>query len=273
MLELGIADIKKLNSALEEAYGYGFTGYAQSSFKRRINRILGVHNHKTLDDLINRIKSDKTYFKDFLDELTVNTTEMFRDPTFWTEMKNSIIPLFQDHQTIRIWHAGCSSGEEVFTMAIVLNELGLLEKSKIYATDISSTILEKAQKGVYTKRNLEVNEMNYEMFGGKKEDFSSYYTTKNNDIIMDKTLVRNVKWMEQNLITTKMPFMKFDIILCRNVMIYFSSMLQSQVFKLFHDSLLDRGVIGIGSKESFIWNNHINDYEQISNDEKIYRLL
>lgn len=234
---------------------------------------MSVHNLKTIDDLIEKIKSDKSYYKDFLDELTVNTTEMFRDPTFWKAMKEKVIPIFANHQTIRIWHAGCSSGEEVFTMAIILKELDLLDKSKIYATDLSAPILEKAKSGTYSARNMETNIMNYELYGGKSKDFEQYYTVKGHKVIMDKSLVAKVNWMENNLITTKDPFMKFDIILCRNVMIYFSSMLQAQVFRLFHGSLLDKGVIGIGSKESFIWNNHINEYEQLTNDEKIYRLL
>jgi len=110
MVEIGIADIKKINQVLEDVHGYSFGGYAQSSFKRRINRILSVHNHKTIDDLVDKLTKDKSYFKECLDELTVKTTEMFRDPSFWTVMKAKIIPLFESHQTIRVWHAGCSSG-------------------------------------------------------------------------------------------------------------------------------------------------------------------
>lgn len=273
MVDIGIADIKKINHVLDETHGYSFSGYAQSSFKRRINRILAIHNHKTIDDLVDRLATDKSYFKDFLDELTVNTTEMFRDPSYWKVMKEKVIPLFESHQTIRVWHAGCSSGEEVFTMAIVLRELNLLDKAKIYASDLSAPILDKAKKGVYPLRNMETNAMNYELYGGKADEFNKYYSKKGTNAIMDPTLVANVNWLEQNLITTKHAFMKFDIILCRNVMIYFSSMLQAQVFKLFHESLLEKGVIGIGSKESFIWNNYINHYEQITNEEKIYKLL
>ena len=272
-MDINISEIKKINEALQECYGYSFGGYAQSSFKRRISRILGLHNHKDIDDLVLKLRNDKSYFEKFLDELTVNTTEMFRDPSFWTVMKEKVIPMFESHQTIRIWHAGCSSGEEVYTMCIILEELGLLDKTKLYATDISTPILEKAKRGVYPFRNMETNAMNYEMFGGKKEEFEKYYTKKGYDVQMNKSLIRNVNWIEQNLIITKEPFMKFDIILCRNVMIYFSSMLQSQVFKLFHNSLLDKGVVGIGSKESFIWNNHINDYEQVVEEEKIFKLL
>lgn len=273
MVEIGIAEIKKINHILSETHGFGFAGYAQSSFKRRINRILSVHNFKTIDDLINKLSNDKSYFKDFIDELTVNTTEMFRDPSFWSVIKNKVIPLFENHQTIRIWHAGCSSGEEVFTMSIILKELGLLDKAKIYASDLSKPILDKAKKGVYPLRNMEANAMNYELHGGNIEDFKKHYTIKNQTVVMDPSLIKNVQWVEQNLITTKTPFMKFDLILCRNVMIYFSSMLQADVFKLFHGSLLERGVIGIGSKESFIWNNQINSYEQLTNEEKIFRLL
>lgn len=273
MVDIGIADIKRINKVIEDNNGYSFGGYAQSSFKRRISRIMAVHGFKTIDALIERLNSDKSYYKDFLDELTVNTTEMFRDPSFWKVMKEKVIPKFASHQTIRVWHAGCSSGEEVFTMAIILKELDLLDKTKIYATDLSAPILEKAQQGIYSARNMDVNTMNYEMYGGDPKDFKKYYTIKGHRAIMDKSLVMNVNWMEQNLITTTKPFMKFDIILCRNVMIYFSSMLQSDVFRLFHGSLLEKGVIGIGSKESFIWNNHINEYEQITNDEKIYQLL
>lgn len=273
MIEIGIADIKKINDTLQNTYGYSFNGYAQSSFKRRINRIIELHKHDGIDGLVNKLQSDKSYFDKFLDELTVNTTEMFRDPSFWSVIKEKVIPMFESHQTIRIWHAGCSSGEEVYTMCIILEELGLLDKVKIYATDISAPIINKAKSGIYPSRNMVTNTMNYELYGGEKDDFEKHYKTKGYDAQMNKSLIRNVNWIEQNLITTTEPFMKFDLILCRNVMIYFSSMLQSQVFKLFHNSLLDKGVIGIGSKESFIWNHHINDYDQIIAEEKIYKLL
>ena len=273
MVDLSIVDIKKINEALEQTYGYGFGGYAQSSFKRRINRVIDLHGLDGVLGLIERLKTDKSYFDQFLDELTVNTTEMFRDPSFWALMKAKIIPMFEDHQTIRIWHAGCSSGEEVYTMCIILEEMDLLDKVKIYATDISTPILNKAKGGVYPLRNMDTNSMNYELFGGQKSLFEKYYTRDGLEVKMDDSLIRNVNWIEQNLIVTKEPFMKFDIILCRNVMIYFSSMLQAQVFKLFHNSLLTNGVIGIGSKESFIWNNNVNSYEQITEDEKIFKLL
>ena len=273
MIEISISDIKKINETLQDTHGYSFNGYAQSSFKRRINRILDLHKHDGIDALITKLKSDKSYFDSFLDELTVNTTEMFRDPSFWTVIKEKVIPMFESHQTIRIWHAGCSSGEEVYTMCIILEELGLLDKVKLYATDLSAPIIDKAKKGIYPSRNMDTNAMNYELFGGEKNAFEKHFKIKGYDAQMNKSLIRNVNWIEQNLITTTEPFMKFDIILCRNVMIYFSSMLQSQVFKLFHKSLLEKGVVGIGSKESFIWNHNINDYEQITDDEKIYKLL
>ena len=120
MIEIGISDIKKINETLQNTYGYSFNGYAQSSFKRRINRILELHKHDGIEALISKLKSDKSYFDKFLDELTVNTTEMFRDPSFWKVIKEKIVPMFESHQTIRIWHAGCSSGEEVYTMCIIL---------------------------------------------------------------------------------------------------------------------------------------------------------
>lgn len=271
-MEIGLADIKLINESLKEIYGFSFAGYAQSSFKRRIIRILGLHKHNNVAALVEKLKSDRAYFDIFLDELTVNTTEMFRDPSFWVTIKSEIIPMFESQETISIWHAGCSSGEEVYTMGILLEELGLLDKVKIYATDVSTSILDKAKKGIYPARNMETNANNYELYGGLKSNLERYYSKKGSDVQMDKSLIRNVEWAEQNLILSKEPFMRFDIIICRNVMIYFSSMLQSQVFKLFHNSLLDKGVIGIGSKESFIWNNNINDYKQVGNEEKIYRL-
>lgn len=270
MEEIGIVDIKNLNRVLEEKYGYSFSDYAQSSFKRRIARILKLHHHDDIGALIKRLKNDHSYFDVFLDEITVNTTEMFRDPTFWKAVKERVLPSLESHQTIRIWHAGCSSGEEVFTMGILLEEAGLLGKSKIYATDISSTILDKAKKGIYPIRNMETNMMNYELCCGKT-GLDKYYTGKGHNAIMDPRLVKSVTWMEQNLITLREPFMKFDIILCRNVMIYFSATLQAKIFKLFHDSLLGNGVLGIGSKESILWNNSASSFEAINNEERIYR--
>ena len=273
MIEIGIADVKKVNETIHEIHGYSFNDYAQSSFKRRLARIIDLHKLENISELISKLQSDKEYFDNFLDELTVNTTEMFRDPSFWKVIKEKVLPIFESHQTIRIWHAGCSSGEEVYTMAIILEELGILDKVKIYATDLSAPIIQKAKNGIYPSRNMDTNSMNFELYGGKKEDFEKHYKKEGLNIKMNSSLIRNVNWIEQNLITTTEPFMKFDFILCRNVMIYFNSVLQGNVFKLFHKSLLDKGIIGIGSKESFIWNTHANSYEAIVKEEKIYKLL
>lgn len=272
MQEIEIAELRKLTELIKEKYNYDFSNYAMSSFKRRIQRILELYKLASVDVLIKRLTDEPKFFKDFVSEVTVNVTEMFRDPSFWRELRDHILPnILLNHSNISIWHAGCSSGEEVFSMAIVLKEMGVLDKTKIVASDIDTDILQKAKSGVYSMKNMELNQKNYLRFQGISS-LDKYYREENGKAIMDKSLVEQVSFREHNLVAST-AFSKFDLILCRNVMIYFNQTLQNNVLKMFHESLFKYGYLIVGSKESLIWCEIANKFIVANNEEKIYKKI
>jgi len=270
--DIEISDLRRITELVKEQYRYDFTNYAMSSFRRRILRIMELYKFGSADLLIKRLKDDKSFFDEFIAEITVNVTEMFRDPPFWRELRDNVIPnILLNHNTISIWHAGCSSGEEVFSMSILLKEMGILDKAKIIATDIDKVILEKAKKGHYSMKNMELNEKNYIRFEGKN-NFKDYFKEENGKAVMDKTLINNVSFREHDLVQG-VVFNKFDLILCRNVMIYFNQNLQNEVLKKHHESLFKYGYLVIGSKESLIWCEIANKFIVVNNEEKIYKKI
>ena len=272
MQEIEISDIRKLTEAVKEKYNYDFTNYAMSSFRRRITRVVELYNFSSVDELIRKIKEDPKFFEEFVSEITVNVTEMFRDPSFWRELRDHIIPnILLNHQSVSIWHAGCSSGEEVFSMAILLKEMGILEKSKIIATDMDKSILERAKAGKYAVKNMELNEKNYIRYQGTKT-LSDYYKVENGKAVMDPSLVKNVSFREHDLVKG-VVFNKFDLVLCRNVMIYFNQTLQNVVLRKLHESMFRYGYLAIGSKESLIWCEIANKFIVVNNEEKVYKKL
>lgn len=270
--DIEISDLRRITELVKEQYRYDFTNYAMSSFRRRILRIMELYKFGSADLLIKRLKDDKSFFDEFIAEITVNVTEMFRDPPFWRELRDNVIPnILLNHNTISIWHAGCSSGEEVFSMAILLKEMGILDKAKIIATDIDKVILEKAKKGHYSMKNMELNEKNYIRYEGKN-NFKDYFKEENGKAVMDKSLIQNVSFREHDLVQG-VVFNKFDLILCRNVMIYFNQNLQNEVLKKHHESLFKYGYLVIGSKESLIWCEIANKFIVVNNEEKIYKKI
>ncbi|BDD10293.1 chemotaxis protein R [Fulvitalea axinellae] len=272
MREIEIAELRKLTEFIAGRYGYDFRNYAMSSFRRRVQRILELYKFPSVAWLIQRMEGDADFFETFLSELTVNVTEMFRDPSFWRELRDHTLPnILLNHERINIWHAGCSSGEEVYSMAIMLHEAGLLDRVRIYATDIDKGILEQARGGSYSLRNMELNEKNYIRFQGKKE-LKEYYTVRNDRAWMDKSLLRSVTFREHDLVKSEI-FNKFDLVLCRNVMIYFNQTLQNEVLKKLHSSLFKYGYLVVGSKESLIWSEIANKFIVVNNEEKIYKKI
>lgn len=272
MQDIEIAELRKLTEIIRDNYSYDFTNYAMSSFKRRVQRVMEIYKFANVETLLKRLKEDKPFFGDFVAEITVNVTEMFRDPSFWREVRDHIIPnILLNNKTISIWHAGCSSGEEVYSMCIMLKEMGLLDKSKIIATDLDKVILEKAKAGQYPIKNMELNEKNYIRYQGLTK-VSDYYTEENGKAIMDKSLTANVSFREHDLVNGPV-FNKFDLILCRNVMIYFNQTLQNNVLKKLHESLFKYGYLIVGSKESLIWCEIANKFIVVNNEEKIYKKI
>jgi chemotaxis protein methyltransferase CheR len=270
--DIDIADIRRLTDLVKQKYNYDFKDYAISSFKRRIKRLLDLYKFKNVDKLISVLETNHDFFEDFISEITVNVTEMFRDPTFWKILKEQILPnVLLQHEHINIWHAGCSSGEEVFSMAIVLQEMGILEKTKIIATDLDTAIIKRAQAGVYSIKTMELNRKNYAIYGGSKS-LDSYFKEVNGDAIMDKSLMQNVSYRRHDLVQGAI-FSKFDLVLCRNVMIYFNQALQNTVLGKLHESLFKYGYLAIGSKESLIWCEIANKFIVVNNEEKIYKKI
>ncbi|MFY7787557.1 MAG: CheR family methyltransferase [Thermoflexibacteraceae bacterium] len=270
--DIDIADVRKLTDLVKQRYGYDFKDYAMSSFRRRIKRVLELYKLKSVDKLIAILDSNTDFFEEFISEITVNVTEMFRDPTFWKILKEQIIPnILLSHDKISIWHAGCSSGEEVYSMTIVLQEMGILDKARIVATDLDTAIIKKAQSGSYSMKNMDVNRKNYQRYMGV-HSLDDYFKEVNGEAIMDKALMQNVSFRRHDLVQGAV-FSKFDLVLCRNVMIYFNQTLQNNVLNRLHESLFKYGYLAIGSKESLIWCEIANKFIVVNNEEKIYKKI
>ena len=261
----------KVMNLIKEKYNYDFTNYAMSSFKRRVLRIIELKK-MTVDGLIKRLEDSPAFINEFLDELTVNVTEMFRDPSFWRVMREEIIPaILLNHKQFKIWHAGCSSGEEVLSMAILLKEMGIHQDVTVIATDLDVNILERAKSASYPIKNIDLNEKNYIRYQGTGQ-LKDYYKEENGNAVFDKSLLDNVSFRKHDLVLGDV-FNKFDLILCRNVMIYFNQTLQNEVLKKFHASLFKYGYLAIGSKESLIWCDYANRFIVVNNEEKVYKKI
>jgi len=271
MLDIDIADLKRISELIYQKHNYDFRNYAMSSFKRRVLRIMELKK-LTVDALIKKLQESPAFINEFLDELTVNVTEMFRDPSFWRVMREEIMPaIMLNHRQFKIWHAGCSSGEEVVSMCIMLKEMGILHDVTLIATDLDVNILEKAKAATYPIKNMELNEKNYIRFQGTG-NFKDYYREENGNAVFNKDLLMNVSFRRHDLVLGEV-FNKFDLILCRNVMIYFNQTLQNEVLKKFHESLFKYGYLSIGSKESLIWCDYANRFIVVNNEEKIYKKI
>ncbi|MBT1696320.1 protein-glutamate O-methyltransferase CheR [Fulvivirgaceae bacterium PWU4] len=272
MQDIDIADLKRISELIHQKYNYDFRNYAMSSFKRRVLRIMELKK-LTVDTLLKKLTDTPVFINEFLDELTVNVTEMFRDPSFWRVMREEIIPaIMLNHKQFKIWHAGCSSGEEVLTMCIMLKEMGILQDVTLIATDLDVNILERAKTATYPIKNMELNEKNYIRFQGSASSLKDYYREENGNAIFNRELFANVSFRKHDLVLGEI-FNKFDLVLCRNVMIYFNQSLQNEVLKKFHESLFKYGYLAIGSKESLIWCDYANRFIVVNNEEKIYKKI
>ena len=253
-----------------EVYGYDFTGYSRASLKRRIVRLYEMDKFVSFAEYRYRIRTDSNYFKRFLEEITINVTEMFRDPDFYRDLRTEILPKLGTYPFIRIWVAGCSTGEEAYSVAIILKELNLLHKSLIYATDINSAVLETASKAIISLNKLKLYTENYIDAGGAA-DFSDYYTASYSLGKLKDELKSKIIFSTHNLVTDN-SFNEFQLILCRNVLIYFDRALQNQVFELFDGSLEKFGYLALGTKETINFSLVSDNYERIGAG-KIWRKI
>lgn len=250
-------------------YGFDFRKYTEASVTRRIEVILAKHGISTEADLLARLLNDEEFFKKIMPLFTVNTSEMFRDPTFFKALRTQVIPVLRTYPNLNIWIAGCSTGEEVYSLEILLHEEGLLERSTIYATDINPLALKKAQDGVYDLEAIRVFTKNYVESGGTKSP-SDYYTVHYNRARMIPELRERVVFSEHNMATGE-GFVEAHLILCRNVLIYFNRELQERVFKLFYQSLASRAFLGLGSKESIRFSACAEGFDELNKEDKIYQ--
>jgi chemotaxis protein methyltransferase CheR len=261
-------EYRKLLELIRFIYGYDFTDYAESSVKRRIVHFMENQKINALDDLGKILVKDEIVFERFVQDLSITVTEMFRDPSFYQSIREKLVKRLRTYPVIKIWIAGCATGEEVYSIAIILKENDLLERSIIYATDINQRSLQIAKEGVYSLEQLKKYTQNYFDAGGT-EPFSNYYTAKYNAALFDKSLKQNVVFSAHNLATDK-SFNEFQMIICRNVLMYFNSNLQNKVFTLFHESLCQFGFLGLGDKESLLFMDGKGIFEEVDKKEKIY---
>lgn len=270
-LLLNDKDVDTLKQDFIELYGYDFTGYAQASFKRRLQRLFSMERFSGFEEFRYRLQHDRKYFEFAITEISVNVTEMFRDPGFYRIIREKVIPLLATYPLIRIWHAGCATGEEVYSMAILLEEANLLHKSLLYATDINPDALQKAHSGVYSYSNMQQYSRNYHASGGTR-DFSSYYSANYNFVKFDENLSRRMIFSTHNLVSD-FSFNSFQLILCRNVLIYFERDLQNKVLSLFDKSLEPLGFLALGAKESVRFSGIAKSYKQLEPGEKLWRKM
>lgn len=263
-------EVNLLVTEVAKKYGYDFTNYARASLKRRINRLLVNQRIPSFAELFYRTKNDPEFVVLMVKELTVNVTEMFRDPAVFKTIREKILPILATHPFIRIWHAGCATGEEVYSMAILLHEANLLHKSLLYATDLNPAVIENIRSGIFPINQMKQYSENYILSGGKK-DFSSYYTAQYGWAKFDEKLKTKMIVATHNLVSDR-SFNEFQIIFCRNVLIYFDKILQDKVLQLFDDSLEKLGFLVLGSKETIRFSQVANKFRQLDKD-KIWRKM
>ena len=268
-LDLEGIEIKLLTEGIYQHYGFDFRDYSLPSLKRRIWKRVYAEGLSTVSGLQEKVLHDPGCMERLLLDLSINTTAMFRDPSFYLAFRQEVVPLLRTYPFVRIWHAGCSTGEEVYSMAILLYEEGLYERCRIYATDINEAVLQRAKEGIFPINTMRENTSNYIGAGGTGT-FSEYYVAKYDYAIFRPSLRENVVFAQHNLVTDS-SFNQFNVIFCRNVLIYFNNTLQERVQKLFLDSLETFGILGLGKKETLKYSNVIENYDVIDEEERLYR--
>lgn len=263
-------ELTLLIEAIYYRWGYDFRDYARTSLKRRILRVVQHERLSSISALQELILRDAYSMQRFLDSVTVGYTSMFRDPSFYHAFRNTALTLLKNKKSLRLWHIGCASGEEVYSMAIVLLEEGLLARTRIYATDINQGLLSVATAGIYPLEKMKEYTKHYQESGGRAT-FSEYYHAHGDQVIMNAELTKNVVWAQHNLVTDS-SFNEFNLILCRNVLFYFNDFLQDRIHRLIYDSLITEGLLVLGHQE-ILMAPYIADYVSLDCNEKIYKKI
>ena len=269
--DLERVEIELLLEGVFRHYGFDFRSYAYASIRRRLWKRVEAEALSSISELQALVLHDSTAMDRLLLDLSISVTAMFRDPDFYRVFRQDVVPLLRTYPFIRIWHAGCSTGEEVYSAAIVLEEEGLLDRARIYATDINGNVLKQAKAGIFPLTRMQEYTENYIRAGGTRS-FSEYYTAMYDGALFSPSLTRNTVFSQHNLVTDR-SFSEFHMVFCRNVLIYFDRALQDRVHSLFYDSLVHFGVIGLGSKESLRFSEFEDCYERLDNREKLYKKI
>ena len=262
-------ELNLLLEAIYRRYGYDFRQYSQASIRRRIQHHLTRTRVGSMSELIAKILYDEALFQSLFFDMSVTVTEMFRDPWFYLVLREKVIPFLKTFPFINVWQAGCSTGEEVYSLAILLEEEGLYKRAHIYATDFNDAVLEKAKTRIYPLERIKGYTINYQKAGGKNS-LADYYRAQYQSVIIDASLQENITFANHNLATDSV-FGEMHLILCRNVLIYFDRPLQDRVLSIFRDSLLYNGFLCLGSKETIHFSKVKEDFVEFGPKEKIYQ--
>jgi chemotaxis protein methyltransferase CheR len=268
-VELEGIEIELLLEALYRRYGYDFRNYARASVTRRLRQHLVKSGASSISELIPRILHDETAFQALAADLSVTVTEMFRDPSFYVALRQHVVPFLRTFPFVNVWHAGCATGEEVYSLAILLAEEGFAKRARIYATDFNEAALQKARDRIYPLDRIQEYTSNYQKSGGRRP-FSDYYHARYDSVILDASLAANVTFASHNLVTDGV-FAEMHLILCRNVLIYFDRSLQDRVLTLLRTSLCRRGFLCLGHKESLHFSAVKDEFDQVVPPEQIYQ--
>lgn len=262
-------ELKLLLESIHQKYGYDFRHYAPASLKRTLVHAMNRMGCDTLSALQKKILNDSECFTDLIQSLTISVSEMFRDPSYFLALREKVFPILKTYPSLKIWVAGCSTGEEVYSLAILLEEEGLLKRTILYATDINPRSLEKASRGVFGLKAIRSFTQNYQESGGKHL-LSDYYTVASDLVTFNDTLKKNITFTDHSLVTDAV-FSETHLISCRNVLIYFDRWLQEKVFGLFHESLCRKGFLGLGAKETIQFSEHAKYFDPFVKKDRIFQ--
>jgi len=262
-------EISLILEAIYQKYGYDFRQYSKAHINRRIKNKMRMSGLEDISHFQNKVLNEEIFANELLQDLSITVTEMFRDQDFYRSLRENVIPILKTYPFIKIWHAGCATGEEAYSMAIILQEEGLYDRTTIYATDFNQQALNRAKEGIFSNALMREYTSNYQLSGGK-EPFSSYYTSSHDNIIMNQSLKKNIVWANHNLVIDSV-FAEVHLILCRNVLIYFDVNLQNKVQKLFYGSLVNGGILCLGSKESLRFTDFFERYSELDKKQRIFK--
>jgi chemotaxis protein methyltransferase CheR len=262
-------EIPLLLEAVYQKYGYDFRQYSQAHIRRRVKNRMAMSALEDISQLQSKILNDEIFAANFLQDLSITVTEMFRDPDFYKSLRENVIPILKTFPFIKIWHAGCSTGEEAYSMAIIMQEEGLYDRTTIYATDFNQQALNQAKEGIFSTARIKEYTANYQLSGGI-ESFANYYMSNYDNVIMNQSLKKNIVWANHNLVTDSV-FAEVHLVLCRNVLIYFDKYLQNKVQHIFYNSLINGGILCLGSKESIQFTDLHDKYTELDKKQRIFK--